>query len=910
MALRFDLRPGVRRLFRLPLRTPHAAHADVDAELDALIAARVDDLIARGMSADSARQEALRRLGDSIETVRHQLHSSAEHRERRMQLHEHLENLIQDLRYAWRGLARRPGFTTVAVLTLAIGIGATTAIFSAVNVLLLRPMPYARPDELMKVTLITPKRGERPGTDEMVWSYPKFMVFRDAQHLFSELSAYTTQQFTVTSGDVERIRGESVGATYLRTLGLAPARGRDFERSEDDHYGAPRQAILSFGFWERRFNADPSVIGQRIDLGGKPYDIIGVAPREFRGLTGEAEIFVPITVSGPEEFSPQMHSFSVVARRLPTVTVAQAVTGAAVLGVRVNDAYPNPMDHAKWGAKAEPLNNARVAPVVKQSVLVLFGAVALVLLVACVNVANLLLGRAASRRREIAVRLAIGAGRGRLVRLLVTESLVLALLGAIASVGVAWIGVHALGSINPATTLRIGRDNSIGAVAFSSIGLDWTALAFTFVVALVAGLVFGLAPAFAATRASLSSALRDGRSDSRAGFRGALSGRRLLVVSEVALALVLLAGSGLMIRSLGRLLATNVGFDARNVLTARINAPRGVFGDDSLASLYTQLLERLRAVPGVADAGIDNCAPLSGGCLSTSIRPREQTEVDMAHLPGVGVEAVSPSWFTTMHVPLIRGRMLTRDDRDGLPPVAVVNEAAAAKFWPNENPIGKRFEIGFNNLKDVEVVGIVGDVRQRADSSASPMTYFSYRQLAPSGIMIFIRTARDPAALGPAVRRAIHDVAPAYPVYDMQTMSARSADATARVRFSAVLLTLFAVTALSLAAIGIYGVMSLGVTSRTREIGIRMALGADRNRVQRLVVREGAVLVAMGAVAGIVGARIATKVLQSLLFDTKPSDPATYVAIIALLAGVAVLASWLPARRAARVDPIAALRAD
>jgi putative ABC transport system permease protein len=909
--MRFDCRPGVRRLFRLPLRRPHAAHADVDAELDALIAARVDDLVARGMTPDSARDEALRRLGANIESVRRQLHSSAEHRERRMQGHEHFENLAQDLRYAVRGLARRPGFTVVAVLTLAIGIGATTAIFSAVDALLIRPMPYARPDELMKVTLVTPKRGERPGTDEMVWSYPKFIVFRDAQHLFSEVSAYTTQQFTITSGDVERIRGEWVGATYLRTLGIAPARGRDFERSEDDHYGAPRQAILSYALWERRFNADPSVVGRRIDLDKNPYDIIGVAPRDFRGLTGEAEIFVPITVNPPSEFSPQMHSFSVVARRAQGVTVAQAAASAAVLGLRVNDAYPNPMDHAKWGAKAEPLNNARVAPVVKQSVLVLFGAVALVLVVACVNVANLLLGRAASRRREMAVRLAIGAGRGRLMRMLITESLLLALLGAVASVGVAWIGVHALGTINPATTLRLRRDTAIGAVAFSSISLDWTALAFTFAVALGVGLVFGLAPAFAATRASLSSALKDGRSDSRVGLiRGAFSGRHVLVVSEVALAIILLAGSGLMIRSLGKLLATNVGFEPRNVLTVRISAPHGGADDDSLATIYTQLLERIRATPGVSDVGLNNCAPLGGGCLATAIQFPEHPDVDVAHSPGVAVDVASPSWFATMRVPLVRGRMLTRDDRAGLPPVAEVNAAAAAKFWPNENPIGKRFALGFNKLDDVEVVGVVGDVRQRADSSAPPIVYMAYTTVAPASMIIFIRAAGDPAALGPAVRRAIHDVTPQSPVYDMRTMSDRSADATARVRFSAVLLTLFAATALSLAAIGIYGVMSLAVASRTHEIGIRMALGADRNRVQRLVVREGATLVAVGAAAGILGARIATNVLQSLLFDMKPSDPATYVAIVALLAGVAVAASWLPARRAARVDPITALRAE
>ncbi|HTE47160.1 MAG TPA: FtsX-like permease family protein, partial [Gemmatimonadaceae bacterium] len=495
--------------------------------------------------------------------------------------------------------------------------------------------------------------------------------------------------------------------------------------------------------------------------------------------------------------------------------------------------------------------------------------------------------------------------------LILTESLLLAVLGGAASVLVAWLGVRALGSVNPETTLRVARDNALGAVALSSIQLDWVALAFTFGVALVVGLTFGLAPALATTRASIADALKDGGPEAKRGDRRrSFTSRRLLVVSEVALALILLAGSGLMIRSLGQLLATNVGFDPQNVLTVRLSLPRDGGARDSLPSFYTQLLDRMRAIPGVTDAAINSCPPLSGGCAATAVRLPEHPEIDMAHSPSIGVDWASPTWFATMHVPVKRGRVFTTADRIGGPQVVVLNEAAARKLWPNENPIGRRVELGMSDLNNAEVIGIVGDVRQRADSAMTPNAYAAYYQAPMPDMMIFIRTSRHPAALGAEVRRAIHEVAPSSPVYDMQTMSDRAADATARARFSAVLLSLFAATALSLAAIGIYGVMSLAVTARTREIGIRIALGADRGRVQRLVVGEGAALVAIGAVAGIGGALLCTRVLRTLLFDVTPSDPITYVAIVVLLGAAALLASWLPARRAARVDPLTALRAD
>jgi putative ABC transport system permease protein len=911
--MRFVLRPGIRRLFRLPLRTPAAIHADVDEELESLLAARVEAFVALGMAPAVARDEALRRLGTSVESARHQLHRSADQRERRMRLHEHAENLLQDVRYAARGLARRPAFTAVAVLTLAIGIGATTAIFSAVNVLLLRPLPFAKPDELMKVSLVTPDHDRHKGTDQMVWSYPKYLVFRDAQHVFRETSLYSGQQFTVTSGDIERIRGEFVGATYLRTLGIAPVRGRDFDRSIDAHAGAPKEVILSYAFWERRFNADPSVIGRVLDLDRDAFTVIGVAPRGFLGLTGTGEVFVPITTRPADDLGQaQSHEFWLVARRAAGVSPEQAASAVVVLGARVSEALPDKIfATARWGAKAQPLDAVRVSPLIKRSLLILFGAVGFVLLIACLNVANLLLGRASARRREIAVRLAIGAGRTRLMGLLLTESVLLALVGGAASIVVAWLGVHALSAVNPDTTLRVNRDTSIGAVAFSSITLDWTALAFTFVLALVVGVLFGLVPAFGATRASLTDALKDAGPAARRSAAGTRTvGRRVLVVVEVALALVLLAGSGLMIRSLSKLLSVDTGFDARNVLTVRLTVPPGGVPRDSLPGFYTQLLDRVHAVPGVTAASLSNCAPLSGGCNITVIEFGDRPKVGLGSAPLIGMDWVTPTWFATMHVPLKAGRMFTDADRLNMPKLTLVNETAAKTFWPNESPIGKHIELGGGGMNDAEVIGVVGDVRSSPDSVAHPVAYASYFQSPRAGMIVFIRTATNPAAVGADVRRAIHDVAPQYPVYDMQTMTARAAAATAQARFSAALLALFAATALSLAAIGIYGVMSLAVAARTREIGIRIALGADRGRVQRLVVREGLALVAAGAVIGLAGALMATRLLRSLLFDLTPSDPLTYSAIVVLLAGAAMLASWIPARRAAKVDPVVALRTE
>jgi len=814
----------------------------------------------------------------------------------------------QDVRFALRSFRRAPGFTAVAVLTLAVGIGANTAIFSAVNAMLLRPLPFREPERLMKVNLTVPPRGDEPGWDGAPWSYPKFDAFRRAQTVFEDLSLWTDFQATVRVGsDAERVFNEYVDSRYLPTLGIRTALGRNFAPEEDKAPGGPRVAILSDAFWQRRFNADPAVIGRTVDVDGNPFTIVGVLPPGFRGLSGRAELLVPVL---SEQAEPWSHAYELVARLKPGVSPAGAKAAVQQLGSVVDRAYPNPnIQNAHWGAIGRELDRTRVDPIVRRSLLVLLGAVGLVLLIACANVANLFLVRASARQREIAVRLAVGAGRRRLVRQLLTESVVLSLLGGVASVAVAWWGVKILAALNPAQSLRMQQIGGLGAVSFESIRLDTVAFAFAAALTFVTGLVFGLVPALQATHPSLTGALKsDGDRSPLSRIRG-LTSRNVLAVVEIALAVVLLAGSGLMLRSLGNLLGVKQGFDPNGLLTARFNL--NDVGRDSLPGFYDQLLERLAAIPGVTSASLADCPPLGGGCSRTILVHRDRPAAVPGTEPVVGVHWVTPNWFSTMRVPLMQGRSFTRADRLGAQKVVVISESAARSYWPGQDPIGRPVSVGQGGFYDdtAYVVGVVGDVRfGTIDSLPKPEVYLSFYQSPRGRMMMFARSSVDPQSIAPAMRRELEALAPGVPLYDVQPMRTRVAAAMSYARFSATLLAVFAVVALLLAALGTYGVISYGVSQRTKEIGIRVALGATQGSVLRLVVAQGVGLATVGGILGLAGALATTGVLRSLLYGVAPSDPTTLVAIAVLLGISVVVASWVPARRAAGVHPSEALR--
>lgn len=895
---------ALRHRLRARLR-PGAYLRELDEELELHLAldAMHQEHKARGslVPAD-ARNAARRRFGNL---------TAARARTRHMAGLGLFDAARADLRFALRTLRRAPGFTATVVLTLALGIGANTAIFSAVHALLLRPLPFMEPARLMTVSLVRPAERGRPGADDMIWSYPKFRVFRDLQHVFSDVALYTDEPYTVTTGTAERVQGERVGARYLPTLGVRPVLGRNFAADEDSNPDGPRVAMLGHDFWLRRYGADSAVLGRSVVLDGTPYTVVGVLPPNFRGLTGQADVWTPIMAQPAEELNQAWSlSFSAVARLAPGVTVAQAEAEVRRLGPRVSAADANPFDVAAkpWGVAARPLDAKRVDPTIRRALLVLLGAVVLVLVIACANVANLFLVRAAGRRREIAVRLALGAGRGRLVRQLLTEALLLGAWGGVASLGVAWWGVALLAALDPARALAAQNLSGLGAVTFTSIHLDVAAFAFAGVLALVTGLLFGLVPALQATRPSLTDALKEGAAPGRASGRVSL--RNLLAVVEVALAVVLLAGSGLMLRSLDKLLATPAGFRGEQLLTMKIQVARAP-GVESRPALYSRIVDEVRALPGVTGVAFGDCPPLNGGCSGTVLARRDRPPLPRGQEPQIGLHWMTPALPSVLGVPLLRGRLFSDADRAGSRKSVIINETAARRFWPGEDPIGRPVSVGREPFwtDTAFVVGVVGDVRYGTiDSVPTPDVFLPYAQSPGGRTTLFVRTPGDPLALTATVRRTIAALAPDAPLFDVRTMDARTADATAAPRFRTVLLTLFGVVALALATLGTYGVIAFSTSQRVHEIGIRMALGASRGQVVRMVLGEGAWIGAAGAALGLAAALAATRVLRSLLYGVAPTDPVTYAAIVVVL-GVAVLtANWLPARRASRIDPAAALR--
>ena len=827
-----------------------------------------------------------------------------------------MTTLLQDLRYALRWLARNPGFAAVAVLTLALGIGTVTTIFSILDAAVLRPLPYRDPDSLVKIS-ITHQEGNTPA-EPFAWSYPKFESLRRHARSFEAVAAFSTADLNLTGvAEPERLSGEIVSAAYFPVLGVSAVLGRTFTADEDGAPGGHPVALISHGLWQRRFGGSASIVGRAISVNRRPLTVVGVLPERFAGLGGEAEIWVPMAMAGAFIYPDILtedgnHWHEVVGRLKPGVSPASADAEMRVVGRQIADEYPMEVRGAVWGAAAAPLNDSRVDPALRRSVLVLFGAVTFVLLIACANVAALLLARAASRGREVAIRLAIGAGRRRIVRQMLTESVVLAVAGGVAGVLLSLWGVEALS--------RIERLSGVGDPSFlfrfAAVELDARVLVFALAVSLLTGLVFGMAPALHATRADLGAALKEGGAGAVAGAgRRRLSLRGVLVPLQVALALVLLVGAGLLTRSLARLSGYDAGFRPEGVLTMRFD-PSGVLdGDRSQAAVFRRaMLERLAALPGVTSVATGRTPPVSSRNMIAVVRQVDDRRFSVEEgATQIGIHDVSPDYFRTLSIPIRSGRAFTAEDREGSRKVVVVSETTARRLWPGQDPIGHRLSATTFYFADetAEVVGVAGDVLYGRPGGRQPLDlyYPSFQGGLPWGTL-FVKTSGDPAALAPAVRREIKALAPNLPVFDVATMESRAARTFSRERFGAGLLGLLAGIALFLASVGIYGLVAETVSARTREIGLRMALGARPADILGGVLRHGLTLAGLGLGTGLAAAFALSRLLSSLLFGVAASDLATYGAVSAILLAVAAGACWIPARRATRIDPMLALRRD
>jgi putative ABC transport system permease protein len=804
-----------------------------------------------------------------------------------------MDTLLQDLRYAVRTLAERPGFAVVSALTIALGVGGTTAMFGVVDAVLLRPLPYAEPDRLVMLWTRT------PGGPPAAASWPEFVDWREQNHSFADMAVWRGQSVNLTGGaEPERVIGAFVSDRFFPLLGAQPALGRTFTAEETDPATARPVAVLGHGLWQRRFGSDPAILGRSLVLNGQSHTVVGVLGPEFDGADAPAngwfmgaDVFLPISYFPNKKGLARGETEILVLGRLrPGVDTRQARTDMSLIARRLEQAYPD--THAGRGVEIVPLHEQIVGSF-KPALLVLLGAVGLVLLIACANVANLLLARASRRRRELAVRAALGAGRTRLLRQLLTESALLALLGGALGLLVGHWGLALLMSLAPAGLLP------------SSLTLDGRVMAFALVLTAATGLCFGLVPALQASRADLDGVLKEaGRGGSGSAshrFRDAL------VVAEVTLALVLLVGAGLLLRSAVALQRAELGFRPDHVLTAEFRLPPAKYAEPRvIAAFFRQALERLRAVPGIQSAALVRAVPFSGNGGSTTFLVEGQPEPPKGREAVAQLNIVSPDYFRTMGIRQLAGRDFDEHDTADAPTVAVVNDTMARQLWPGTDPIGRRLRL--REAGWATVVGVVGDVRHSGPSEPpQPQIYTTHEQDARIFACVVARTAGDPMAMAAPMRTALWSVDKDQPVWKVRPMEQLVTGSRGTARAMSLLVGVFAAVALTLAGVGIYGVMAYAVSQRTREIGIRMALGAASGRVLRLVVGRALVLTSVAIVLGAVGAAVLARLLGTLLFGVGPADPVTFVTAAVALASVGTLAAYLPARRAARIDPVRAL---
>ncbi|HEV2462344.1 MAG TPA: ABC transporter permease [Acidobacteriaceae bacterium] len=884
-----DLLYRLRALFR-----GKEMDAEVDEELRYHLEREAEKYRRSGISGEDAGRRARVALGGRTQVLQQSRDSRGT---------KFIEDLLQDLRYAVRSFAKTPVLTALIVLSLAIGIGANTAIFSVTSTLLLKPLPYPHPDRLAILWLRSPGIGIPQD-----WPSPgQYHDIATQNNVFADTALAIGDSFTLTERTKAlKVDGIEATSTLLPMLGAKAMLGRIF-LPEEDEPGKPQTVVLTYGFWKREFAGDPNIVGRAITLDGKPHTVVGVLSASFR-LNHEViptvagidkpEIFMPPDDGAKNPTNYGSENYNIVARLKPGVTMQQAQADISVIAARLR--VEKHRDRS-FTISVVPLME-QVVGNVRTAVLILFGAVALVLLIACTNVANLLLSRATARMREIAIRTALGAGRGRMVRQLLTESILLSLMGAVAGLGITELSILIARRMHPGNIPRLDE-----------LGIDFRVLGFTFAIAILTGILFGLAPALRASQVELTGNLK-------AGGKGALSGglslrhdrlRGVLVIAELAISLPLLVGAGLLVRSFVRLANVPPGFNPGNVVSMRVGAYGPEFKDATArVQFYQELAERVGHLPGVTGTGAISALPLTSavgwggmnveGCVPPANEP--ELQVDM--------RAATPTYFGALQIPLISGRMFAETDTAKMPPVVIIDKKMADRFWPHGDAIGKRVRQG-DKSPWMTIVGVVGSVKQYGlDVNSRMVVYFPHTQATFGTMYVVARTTTDPASTTRAMIHAVNTLNPSVPVYDVATMEQRVQDSMARQRFAMTMLGGFAAFAMILAAIGIYGVMSFLVTQGTADIAIRVALGAGRGSILSLVFRQGMRLAMLGIVAGLIGAFGLTRLMNSLLFGVKATDPLTFASITALLLFVALFACLVPAGRAVRVDPMTALRME
>jgi putative ABC transport system permease protein len=789
-------------------------------------------------------------------------------------------------------LLKRPAFTLIVVLALGIGIGANTAIFSVVNAILLRPLPYKNPDRISMIWL----DNKRLGLDQDWHSYPNFMDYKEQNQSFDDMAAFNNLSLNLTgAGEPVRVTGVRTTASLFSVMGVEPALGHAFTVDEEEA-GKDRVVILSNGLWQRQFGADPNVLGQPISLNGVNRTVIGVMPASFVFPEKDTEMWVPLGFSPQRKQQRGSFSLKAVGRMKPGVTIEQARADMGAIADHLQEQYQY---MAGYGVNLVPLHE-QVTGKVRAALLVLLGAVGFVLLIACANVANLLLARAAVREREMAIRTALGAKRVRIVRQLLTESALLAVLGGVAGLLIAIWGLKILVAVSPSDIPRLDQ-----------IGVDARVTAFTFGVSLLTGFIFGLVPALHASKPDLNESLKEGGRGSTGGVHGSRI-RNLLVVSEIALSLVLLIGAGLMIRSFIRLQTFDLGFNPTNLVTMRVQLPGSKYNQEpQFVSFFQQLFQRIESAPGVQSAGGISSMFLSDTPSSTTFTIEGRPPQPAAERVEIPLDAVTSNYFRVMGIPLLKGREFDNRDVIGTTPVAIINETFARRFFADEDPIGKRYLYGDPAPDNpwITIVGVVADMRRTGfDRAVRPETFLPQDQSPDNGLTIVTRTSSDPASFANTLRNEVWAIDKDQAVYDIKTMGQTLSEMTSQRRFNMLLLGIFAGVALILAAVGIYGVISYSVTQRTHEIGIRLAMGAQASDVLKLIVGQAATLAFVGVAVGLVAAFFLTRLMSSLLYGVSATDPLTFAAISLVLSGVALGASYVPARRAMKVDPMVALR--